>query len=183
MESVDSVEFWKVKPLIVDVSVCILHHLYLNHVELAGKEEEDRDRISAYQTDAYDLITFCMTACEAQFADCIDDRPELLLFAADCCILNCCNLNDDGATVSLESHLIDKKVEWVNNSSFFLKSIIFIILILIYWWLISNFCCLEFYKATERVKISKMLADNEERILGLVKSFSPGYDKNNLIGS
>ena len=35
LESVHSAEFWKVKPLIMDVCVCVLNHLYLNHVELA----------------------------------------------------------------------------------------------------------------------------------------------------
>ena len=122
MGSVHSVEFWKVKPLIVDVCVCVLNHLYLNHVELAEKEEEDSDRVSANQMDAYDLIKFFLAAWEAQFADCINEHPELLLFVADCCILNCYTLNDGVAIVSLENDLIGMKVECVNNSFFFLKS-------------------------------------------------------------
>jgi len=120
--SVHSVEFWKVKPLIVDVCVCVLNHLYLNHVELAAKEGEDRDRVSANQADAFDLITFFLTDCEAHFADCIDNHSELLLFAAECCILKCYTLNDDGAIVTLESDLIDKKVQCIIKTFFFLKS-------------------------------------------------------------
>ena len=130
MGSVHSAEFLKVKPLIVDVSVCVLNHLYREHVELVGKEEEDSNRISANQTDAYDLIKFVLTACEARFSDCINDHPELLLFAADCCILNCYTLIDNGvAIVNLDRNLIGKKVECVNNSFFFLNSNFFIILI------------------------------------------------------
>ncbi len=103
------------KPLLVDLSFCILDQLHDNDPEGEdGDPSEGNDEALTNRTDAYDLIEFIVKTCRAQLADFIDDNSELLLFAADCCIRN--------DYTSPESILVEKKVECINNAFFFLTS-------------------------------------------------------------
>lgn len=124
MGAVNSEEFRKVKPLLTDVAFCVLQHLYVKDAELerTAESEEDSDEVATNQSDAYDLITFLLSACEAQLVSCMDGNSQLLLFAADCCIKSSYNVSDDYFTASPERDLIEKRVECINDAFYFLKS-------------------------------------------------------------